>query len=130
MSNIEWYLNEMELVNDFLNETEEDIKKANTLDNQISQLQDEILELEQRADSEEEKVQIKSKEQSKEDSTKQIIQVLGALQIVKENYLAEGLVDTIETLIATEEGEAIGDKVCATINRINSLMRKYQIPYI
>lgn len=55
---------------------------------------------------------------------------LKALQEIKENYMAEELLDTIETLASTEEAEKLSDMACETIKLMNLLMRKYNVSYI
>ena len=44
--------------------------------------------------------------------------------------MAEELLDTIETLTSTEEGEQLSDMACEVLKVMNLLMRKYNINYI
>ena len=55
---------------------------------------------------------------------------LQALQTLKETYMAEELLDTIETLTSIEEGEPLGDMACEVIKVMNLLMRKHNMSYM
>lgn len=131
MSNIEWFKNEVELVNEFLKDTAVLLATAEAYD-------EKLMFLKQKKQALESNITPSLLEQSQlsiisftiENMEAEIKEKLKSLQVIKENYIAEELVDTIETLTSVEEGEGLSDEACEVIKKINFLMRKYDMSYI
>lgn len=51
---------------------------------------------------------------------------LRKLKEIKEAYMAEGLIDTLETLTSIDEGEKLSDDACELLKTINNLSLNYQ----
>lgn len=108
MSNVEWFKNEIEFVNEFLEDTRSLLEEIETADIKLS---DET-----------------SKE--KESIEKALKEKLQQLQDIKNSYMGEELLDTIETLTSVDEGEEIADQACEVLKKINQFIRKYNGSYL
>ena len=131
MSDIAWFKNEVELVSDFLKETAVLLASVESYDAKLTLL------VEKKTALENEIVHNVATEtllavvsDTIEKMEKKIKEKLHELQIIKENYMAEELIDTLETLSSAEEGEVLSEEVCDVIKVVNLLMRKYNMSYI
>lgn len=131
MSDIAWFKNEVELVSDFLKETAVLLASVESYDAKL------ILLVEKKTALENEIVQNVATEtllavvsDTIEKMEKKIKEKLHELQMIKQNYMAEELIDTLETLSSAEEGEVLSEEVCNVIKAMNLLMRKYNMSYI
>lgn len=131
MSDIAWFKNEVELVSDFLKETAVLLASVESYDAKL------ILLVEKKTALENEIVQNVATEtllevvsDTIEQMEKKIKEKLHELQMIKQNYMAEELIDTLETLSSAEEGEILSEEVCNVIKAMNLLMRKYNMSYI
>ena len=141
MSQIEWFKNEVELANEFLAETVIDLAVVEAYDAKIALLKDKKAKLAESVDSMWTKNKIERLDQTivamEEEVKKRVI----GLQHIKESYmaneilfffifLANEIIDTIETLSSAEEGEELSDEACEVLKNISLWMRKYCPDYI
>lgn len=141
MSNIEWFKNEVELVNEFLHKTSGLIAIAEAYDVKYTALAEEKAKLQEEISSSQNSIYDGASamyEQTKlnvlsiamNEVEVELKEKLQALQTLKETYMAEELLDTIETLTSIEEGEPLGDMACEVIKVMNLLMRKHNMSYM
>lgn len=130
MSQIEWFKNEVELVNELLTETMTDLAIVEAYDDKITLLKDKKAKLLESVDSMWTKNKIERLDQTiiamEEEVKKRVI----GLQHIKESYMANEIIDTIETLSSAEEGEELSDEACEVLKNISLWMRKYCPDYI
>lgn len=130
MSQIEWFKNEVELVNELLTETVIDLAVVEAYDAKITLLKDKKTKLAESVDSMWNKSKIERLDQTiiamEEEVKKRVI----GLQHIKESYMANEIIDTIETLSSAEEGEELSDEACEVLKNISLWMRKYCPDYI
>ena len=130
MSQIEWFKNEVELANEFLAETRAGLSVVEAYDAKIVLLKDKKTKLLETVDSMWTKSKIERLEQTIIDMEKEIKERVIALQRIKESYMANEIIDAIETLSSTEEGEELSDEACEVLKNISLWMRKYCPDYI
>ena len=131
MSDIALFKNEVELVNQFLKETAVLLATAEAYDTKLTFLLDEKAELEGEVlTSMAQQSQINVIDYTIETMEPELKEKLRRLQVIKESYMAEELLDTIETLTSTDEGEQLSDIACEVLKSMNLLMRKYNMGYI
>lgn len=130
MSQIEWFKNEVELANEFLAETVIDLAVVEAYDAKIALLKDKKAKLAESVDSMWTKNKIERLDQTivamEEEVKKRVI----GLQHIKESYMANEIIDTIETLSSAEEGEELSDEACEVLKNISLWVRKYCPDYI
>ena len=131
MAEMEWFSNEIELVNDFFLETDDKLAIVDAYDNEIKSLK------EQKAKLESEIIKtmwMEGKIKRLDDTISHLEEVIKErvmeLQQIKQKYMAEEIVDTMETLGSAEEGEELSNEVCEVIKKISFWMRKYHSEYI
>lgn len=131
MSDIAWFKNEVELVNEFLKDTAILIATSEAYDEKISLLVEKKAKLEAEVlKSIAIQSQIEVLDYTLQNMEKGLKENLQKLKDIKESYMAQELLDTIETLTSAEEGEQLSDVACEVIKVINLLARKYNMGYI
>lgn len=139
MSNIEWFKNEVELVSEFLHKASGLIAMVEAYDVKCTLLLEEKAKVQEEIDQNPiadtafkmvQEMKLKVIGQAINEIETELKEKLKVLQTLKENYMAEELLDTIETLTSTEEGEQLSDMACEVLKVMNLLMRKYNINYI
>ncbi len=130
MSQIEWFKNEVELANEFLKETATDLAVVEAYDAKIILLKEKKTKLLEAVDSMWTKSKIERLEQSIIEIEKEIKERVIALQHIKESYIANEIVDAIETLSSIDEAEELSDEACEVLKSISLWMRKYCPDYI
>ena len=130
MSQLDWYKNEIELVEEFLGEASVILASVEAYDEKLTVLKANKQEIEGAEDSLYKTAKLKVMGQIIQSIEETIKENLKTLQAVKENYLAQELVDTLETLTAVEDTEQLSDDACNEITKINLLHRKYEMGWI
>lgn len=131
MAEIEWFSNEIELVNDFFSETDDKLAIVDAYDNEIELLK------QQKAKFESEIIKtmwsegkIKRLDETISHLEKVVKEKVMELQQIKQKYIAEEIIDTMETLGSSEEGEELSNEACEVIKKISFWIRKYHSEYI
>lgn len=125
MSDLEWFADDFKLAKDFSMAVMPLIYSINTQDKVISQLiekeetiKKEIIEATYKQHQLE--VLAHTIKSLQEDNKEK----LSKLQQVKESFLAEDIVGTLETLTSADSGMEISDATCELMKEVNDLLRK------
>lgn len=127
MSNLDWFKNEIELVNEFLSETSVQLATVEAYDAKLTLLIEEQKTVELGGDPLFKETKQKILSNTIREMEKVLKEELKKLQSIKEGYMAEEILDTLETLTSVDEGEALSEEACDVMKKINLLMRKYDM---
>lgn len=107
MSDLAWIKNEIEIANNFLDETLTLLDEVEHLDRKLEEATS-----------------------GKEALEKEIVEKLRCLRDIKEEYMEEEFMGSIEALDSEEETRELSDRVCNCITKMNQFIRKYHIAYM